>query len=244
VRRFIWPLLAALGMTAGLVVLGPSAPAPAAEGARVLMVDNEPDLTRWHYDPAELTVPAGTTVVWFNKGKEDHTVTADDKSFDSGMKRTGGTFQRAFPKAGRYTYHCAPHPWMKGTVRVVATATAAGTPAGTDRAAASVSTTATSTAPTATSLPSSLSPTTRAAAAVTTATSTPAAAPAPTPVPEETTTTTAPGTTEDASAVSGGNRSGGGLAGTMAIVLLPTLAGLAIGAKLAQSKAHEKTEAA
>ena len=174
-------------MAAGLVVLGPSAPAPAAEGARVLMVDNEPDLTRWHYDPAELTVPAGTTVVWLNKGKEDHTVTADDKSFDSGMKRTGGTFERVFPQAGRYAYHCAPHPWMKGTVRVVATATAAGTAAGTDPAAPPASTTATTSAPTASSLPSSLAPTPRSAAGVTTTSTIPAATPAPTtpPAPED-----------------------------------------------------------
>ena len=242
-RRFIWPLLAALGMTGGLMVLGSPAPAPAAGGTRVLMVDNEPDLTRWHYDPAELTVPAGTTVVWFNKGKEDHTVTADDKSFDSGMKRTGGTYQRAFPKAGRFTYHCAPHPWMKGTVRVLAKATAAATSAGTGPVTAPGGKTETTAAPTATSLPSSLAPTRRAAVATTT--STPAAAtPAPTPAPEETTTTTAPGTTEDASAISRGPRSRGGLAGTIAVVLLPTLAGLAVGAKLRQSTAHHKAEPA
>ena len=238
-RRFIWPLLAALGMSGGLVVLG--SPAPAADGPRVLMVDNEPDLTRWHYDPAELTVPAGTTVVWFNKGKEDHTVTADDKSFDSGMKRTGGTFKRAFPKAGRYTYHCAPHPWMKGTVRVLATATAAATPAGTAPVAAPGSTTAPTAAPTVTSFPSSLAPTRRAAA-----TPTPAAAPAPPPPAEAeaATTTTVEGTTEDAAAISPGRRSGGGLAGTLAIVLLPTLAGLAIGARLRRSTTHRKTEPA
>ena len=141
VRKADWPLVAALAMAGGLVVLGPPVAAPAAEGTRVQMVDNEPDLTNWHFDPAEVTVPAGATVVWLNKGKEDHTVTADDGSFDSGMKRTGATFQRAFPKAGSYAYHCAPHPWMKGTVRVVGTATAAAAPAGTEATAAPVSTT-------------------------------------------------------------------------------------------------------
>ena len=104
-------------MTAGLVVLGPSAPAPAAEGARVQMVDNEPDLTNWHFDPAELTVPAGTTVVWFNKGKEDHTVTADDKSFDSG-RMAKGSYPKIFNTPGTIAYHCEVHSRMRGTVVV------------------------------------------------------------------------------------------------------------------------------
>jgi plastocyanin len=236
VRKLIWLLLAALGMAGALVVLGPSAAAPAADGTRVLMVDNEPDLTNWHFDPAEVTVPAGATVVWENKGKEDHTVTADDKSFDSGTKRTGGTFERAFPKPGRYTYHCAPHPWMTGAVRVVATATAAAAAnapaAGTERTAAGapVSTTA---APTPTTFPPSLAaPASRAAAETTTS------------APGET-TTSAPATDEASAAPAASRKgSGGGLAWTIALVLLPTLAGLAIGAKLRQSTRHHKTEPA
>jgi hypothetical protein len=204
------------------------------------MVDNEPDLTRWHYDPAELTVPAGTTVVWLNKGKEEHTVTADDKSFDSGMKGRGGTFQRAFPRPGRYTYHCAPHPWMKGAVQVVAAARAAASAPGTEPTAAPVSTTATTAAPTATTFPPSLAaPTGRPAAAAETTTS----APGETAAPGET-TTSAPATEDIAAPAARGKGSGGGLPGTIAVVLLPTLAGLAIGAKLRQSTPHGKTEPA
>lgn len=229
----MWPLAAVLAMVTGLVVLGPSAPAPAADGTRVLMVDNEPDLTRWHFDPAELTVPAGTTVVWQNKGKEEHTVTAEDKSFDSGMKRSGATFQRAFPKAGRYAYYCAPHPWMKGAVQVVAGATAAGRTAAeapaTQATAAPVATTATTSAPTSTTFPPTL-----------------AAPTASTPAPSETTTSAPaqaadpdPDTAEDAAAARRDTDSGAGLAGTLAVVLIPTLAGLALGAKLRQSKSHD-----
>jgi hypothetical protein len=46
------------------------------------------------------------------------TVTADDGSFDSKPIAGGATFSQAFPKAGTYTYHCAIHSSMTGTVVV------------------------------------------------------------------------------------------------------------------------------
>jgi len=219
--------VAALTIVAGCVAFGSPAPAPAAEGARVAMVDNEPDLTRWHFDPAEITVAPGSTVVWVNQGNEDHTVTADDQSFDSGYKKKGASFQRAFPRPGRYTYHCAPHPWMKGTVVV-----SAGTPAATSAAAgvAAPSSSTTAPAPASTTLPTSLAaPTTEPAGSAA-------------PAPPETTGTTAAGSKESGSEETSAEpaasrkRSGGHLAGTFAVVLLPTLGGLAIGAKLRRSK--------
>ncbi len=213
-------------MVGGFVALGVPAPAPAADAPQVLMVDNEPDLTRWHYDPGAVTVPAGTTVVWSNKGKEEHSVTADDNSFDSGLKKTGGTFSRAFPRPGKYAYHCQPHPWMKGTVEVLA---AAPTP------------TSAASAPAVTAPP----PATAASAPAVTA---PAAAPGST-APGATETSRAPDTApgdssgdqkesddKAAAPASEGKRSGGHLARTLALVLLPTLGALALGAKLRQSR--------
>jgi plastocyanin len=215
----------------GLLAMGPAPAAPAAETVSVSMVDNEPDLTNWHYDPAEITVPAGTSVVWVNKGKEEHTVTADDKSFDSGMKRPGATWQRAFAKPGRYTYYCVPHPWMKGAVRVVGANTAAGRTASGAGAAPTTATSAVTAPPsTTTTVPPTFSP--------------PAgdeAAPAPSNTAVPAPGAPAPGTdteddrTDDEAAVgSGGDASGDSLPGTLAIVLVPTLAGLALGAKLRQ----------
>src|SRR5207302_1610611 len=117
--------VAALAVVIGVAV-APLAPAGSAVGgAQVLMVDNEPDLTNWHFDPADVTVTAGSTVVWHNKGHEEHSVTADDKSFDSGLTKPGTDFQRAFPKVGVYAYHCQPHPWMTGKIQVVAADVAA-----------------------------------------------------------------------------------------------------------------------
>ena len=217
--------MAVLGIVAGCVAIWSPSPAPAADaGARVQMVDNEPDLTNWHFDPAEITVPIGSTVTWLNKGNEEHTVTADNGSFDSGYKKSGTTFQRVFPTAGRFTYHCAPHPWMKGTVVV-----AAGAPTPTRAAADAGSSTTTAPAPaeTPTTLPSSL------AAPTTSPGDTATSAP-------ETTTATAgkdsAGQEDSAAPAASRKRSGGHLASTIAVVLLPTLGGLAIGSRLRRLK--------
>ena len=209
--------------------LGVGHSAQAAAGTRVLMVDNEPDLTNWHFEPAEVTVPAGSTVVWHNKGKEEHSVTADDKSFDSGWKPKGGNYQRTFTRPGTYAYHCAPHPWMKGVVRVVAAAPAAPSP-----------TTGTSSAPTTTV--TAATPTTTTTAAPAPVPVRPAAAePATSATPETATTTAAAGAAEFTAASPATNRrhapSVGGFAGTVLIVVGPTLAGLALGAKLRRREA-------
>jgi plastocyanin len=235
VRGPRWFLVAALSVVAGFAALGSATPAPAAEGARVSMVDNEPDLTNWHFDPAEVTVPAGSTVVWVNTGKEEHTVTSDPASrekFDSGYKKRGTSFQRVFSRPGRFSYYCAPHPWMKGTVVVVEGAAPAPTSAAA-RGADSVSSATTAPAPAATSTtfqPSLAAPTTAPAAAAPAETgSTAPADTAPTSADDEDSeeTTAAP--------VSSKKDSGGNLAGTLAVVLLPTLGGLALGARLRRS---------
>jgi len=218
--------MAALAVVLGGVTLAPAA-VPAATDTTVQMVDNEPDLTNWHFDPADLTVPAGSTVVWHNRGKQEHSVTADDKSFDSGLKPSGTDFQRAFPKVGVYAYHCAPHPWMTGRIHVVAGATAttvAPTTVTTSSVAAAPPTTAAPAAPAGSPGPGGSSPGPSAGGG----TDSGAAA----------TTTTAKKSAggSQAAPAAGHRRSGGDLAGTIVLVLGPTLAGLALGAKLRHSR--------
>jgi plastocyanin len=65
-----------------------------------------------------ITVPAGTTVSWTNSDDDPHTVTADDKSFDSKGLGNGDSWTHTFTKPGKYTYHCSAHPFMKGTIIV------------------------------------------------------------------------------------------------------------------------------
>ena len=71
------------------------------------------------YAPGDLNVLIGDTVVWQNGDSTNHTVTANDDSFDSGYLAPGATFSRIFPKLGRYEYHCTIHKFMRGVITVV-----------------------------------------------------------------------------------------------------------------------------
>jgi plastocyanin len=70
------------------------------------------------FDPDGLTVSVGDTVTWTNDDDTDHTVTADDDSFDSDDISGGDTFEQTFDEAGEFTYHCSIHSQMTGTVTV------------------------------------------------------------------------------------------------------------------------------
>lgn len=90
-----------------------------AGGEAAWAKDHAVSISDIKYDPKEIKVKKGDTVVWTNEDDRDHTVTADDgKSFDSGNLNTGGKFDHKFDKPGRYKYHCDYHPRMKATVIV------------------------------------------------------------------------------------------------------------------------------
>ena len=71
------------------------------------------------YRPDTVQVEVGDTVTWVNNDVREHTVTADDGSFDSGKLRTGKSFSKTFDKPGRYAYGSDPSPRTKGVVVVV-----------------------------------------------------------------------------------------------------------------------------
>jgi plastocyanin len=70
------------------------------------------------FNPKEVRTPVGRPVTWnFDDGGLEHTVTADDKSFDSG-RMSGGTYPKIFSTPGTIPYHCEVHARMKGTIVV------------------------------------------------------------------------------------------------------------------------------
>jgi len=70
------------------------------------------------YAPPTITVSAGATVTFKNVDSIAHTVSADDKSFDSGNMDQNGTWSHVFATAGTYKYTCAYHAFMHGTIVV------------------------------------------------------------------------------------------------------------------------------
>jgi plastocyanin len=75
------------------------------------------DIRDFRYLPATVTVRAGSRVRWVNDDTAPHTATAGG-AFDTGTMRTGDSEVQTFGKAGSYSYVCAFHPFMKGTVVV------------------------------------------------------------------------------------------------------------------------------
>lgn len=70
------------------------------------------------YVPAKLSVARGTAVRFVNDDDEAHTVTATDRSFDSGGLDTGDAWAHRFTAPGTVTYFCALHPYMRGSIVV------------------------------------------------------------------------------------------------------------------------------
>jgi plastocyanin len=69
--------------------------------------------------PPQISVSSqGSIVSWTNEDSTEHTVTADDGSFDAGPISPGDTFENAFDSPGDFGYHCEIHPFMTGVVIV------------------------------------------------------------------------------------------------------------------------------
>ena len=74
-----------------------------------------------NYVPAQVTIPAGTTIQWTNNDSVAHTVTKGDgpgPKFDSKTIDQGDTFERNFTNKGTINYFCTIHPNQKGTITV------------------------------------------------------------------------------------------------------------------------------
>lgn len=115
--------IALAAVMAAVTLLGLAAGSTAATDESVSIVFRA-------YQPSQLTVLAGQTVVWRNSGLGPHTVTADAGQFDSGTLPAGAAFTYTFSTPGRYPYSCLVHPTMHGSV-VVLGAPPPGFPAGT-----------------------------------------------------------------------------------------------------------------
>jgi plastocyanin len=70
------------------------------------------------FQPSRIEITTGTTVAWTNSDPLQHTVTAVDRSFDSGLIPSGAVWRYTFTKPGTYQFFCQPHPFMKGVVIV------------------------------------------------------------------------------------------------------------------------------
>ena len=73
-----------------------------------------------------ITLEKDNHVIWENNDDTPHTVTPDHRAADSysgdfgssGVLKAGETYEFLFTEPHEIPYHCEPHPWMTGTVKV------------------------------------------------------------------------------------------------------------------------------
>jgi plastocyanin len=89
------------------------ATASATPAATVFMKD-------FLFSPKTVTIDAGESVKWINKGKAEEGHTATGEGFDSGVLHQGESYTHKFSTVGTFDYVCTLHSSMKGTVVVQA----------------------------------------------------------------------------------------------------------------------------
>jgi plastocyanin len=108
-------------------------PTPARPGGRDFVMrvrhgahaagDPGDTISDFMFSPASITIHVGDTITWTNNGPSPHTATANDGSFDTGTLNKGQSASHTFTQAGTFAYICKIHPFMHGTVIVLANAT-------------------------------------------------------------------------------------------------------------------------
>jgi plastocyanin len=78
----------------------------------------EVSIIDFSFQPATIEVAIGSTVTWTNDDSVDHTVTATEGSFNSGVMGAGDAFAQTFDTPGTFEYFCAIHPSMQGAIIV------------------------------------------------------------------------------------------------------------------------------
>jgi len=102
---------AALGLMLGMV--GSSVAAPSKAKAHTVTIED------MRFQPADLVVAPGDTVVWINKDLVAHTATSQVGGFDSNLILASDSWRYTVQKKkGDFAYICTLHPAMKGTLRV------------------------------------------------------------------------------------------------------------------------------
>ena len=105
-------------------------PQPATAEGQVQPVAQRADeltvpMANFVFNPQDVVVPVGTTVIWINKDGAPHTATADDgKLFKSDLLSKGQSFKFTFDQVGEFRYYCELHGGaggqdMAGKIKVV-----------------------------------------------------------------------------------------------------------------------------
>ena len=121
-------------------------PSPRAHAAG----DPANTITDFKFSPGTTTIHVGDTITWTNSGPSPHTATANDGSFDTGTLAKGASASHTFSQPGTFAYICKIHPFMQGTVVVLASTSTPATSATPTTPSSTAATPAAGTTPAAT----------------------------------------------------------------------------------------------
>lgn len=94
---------------------GAAAPAFGEQAGQTYKVE----IRNFAFAPNDITVPAGTRIVWTNHDDEPHTLVSASGAFkQSQALDTNDTFATVLDKPGTYRYFCGIHPMMVGKIVV------------------------------------------------------------------------------------------------------------------------------
>ena len=98
------------------LVLVPLAASAANTSAQIVNCAGTPS---WCFSPKPIQITVNSTVTWTNGTALTHTATSDTAAWGTGNIAPGATSRAiSFQTAGTFTYHCAIHPNMVGTITV------------------------------------------------------------------------------------------------------------------------------
>ena len=78
-------------------------------------------ISKFKFEPAEVTVKPGTRIRWVNLDETPHTVLSaqgQEKVIASKAMDTDDKYELVISKEGDYSYFCTVHPFMTGVVHV------------------------------------------------------------------------------------------------------------------------------
>src|SRR5215468_31696 len=99
-------------------IAAPDTPPPPEAAATTAAITPQVTIEQATFGPTPLTISVGTTVTWANHDGDLHSVASAQGLFASPGLDPGDTFSYRFTTPGTYTYFCALHPHMKGTIVV------------------------------------------------------------------------------------------------------------------------------
>lgn len=92
------------------------------------ITENTIEIKNFTFNPSDISANAGDVIQITNSDTTAHTVTADDNSFDTGTINPGETRTLVLPNQdGKFGFHCALHPYMRGSITITGTPTPAPT---------------------------------------------------------------------------------------------------------------------